>query len=313
MRGRLAAVGAALVGVFMSPVAPAQAAAARYVALGDSYSSGTGTRTYIDDGTTCQRSVYAYPSLLASARGYALNFRACSGATISDVTRLQLSALSRRTAYVTISVGGNDAGFSHVLSTCAQPRWAADCHDAIHSSREYITSTLPRALRRLYRAIGSRAPSATVVAVGYPHIFDGTDCNALTWFSSAEIRRLNATTALLNSTTHSAASAAGLSFANPTRRFVGHAVCDRPEWINGLSSPLSESYHPKISGHRHGYLPTVSRLMTGSTATVSATVLQAARASSDQLSRQQRQYTHLDRSIEPETFDPSPVLLEKTG
>jgi lysophospholipase L1-like esterase len=130
MRGRLAAVGAALVGVFMSPVAPAQAAAARYVALGDSYSSGTGTRTYIDDGTTCQRSVYAYPSLLASARGYALNFRACSGATISDVTRLQLSALSRRTAYVTISVGGNDAGFSHVLSTCAQPRWAADCHDA---------------------------------------------------------------------------------------------------------------------------------------------------------------------------------------
>ncbi len=34
-----------------------------YVALGDSYSSGTGTRTYISDGTSCQRSVYAYPSL----------------------------------------------------------------------------------------------------------------------------------------------------------------------------------------------------------------------------------------------------------
>ncbi len=57
-----------------------------YVALGDSYSSGVGTRTYIDDGTSCQRSVYAFPSLIASAKGYALNFRACSGAKVSDVT-----------------------------------------------------------------------------------------------------------------------------------------------------------------------------------------------------------------------------------
>ena len=93
MPGRLAAVSAALVGVFLSLAAPAQAAAPRYVALGDSYSSGTGTRTYIDDGTTCQRSMDAYPSLLASARGFALNFRACSGATIRDVTRLQIVAV----------------------------------------------------------------------------------------------------------------------------------------------------------------------------------------------------------------------------
>jgi hypothetical protein len=57
----------------------------------------------------------------------------------------------------------------------------------------------------------------------------------------------------------------------------------------------------------------VSRRVTGSTATVSATVLQAARSWSDRLARQQRQYAHVDRSIEPETFDPSPVLLKKTG
>jgi hypothetical protein len=55
--------------------APAQAGTGRYVALGDSYSSGTGTREYIDDGTTCQRSVHAYPSLLAAQRGYRLDFR----------------------------------------------------------------------------------------------------------------------------------------------------------------------------------------------------------------------------------------------
>ena len=60
----------------------------------DSYSSGTGTRTYIADGTSCLRSVYAYPSLIASAKGYALNFRACSGAKVADVTNTQLSALT---------------------------------------------------------------------------------------------------------------------------------------------------------------------------------------------------------------------------
>ena len=49
--------------------APAGAAAPSYVALGDSYSSGTGTRSYLADGTSCLRSVYAYPSLIASAKG----------------------------------------------------------------------------------------------------------------------------------------------------------------------------------------------------------------------------------------------------
>ena len=74
---------------------PAVAAAPSYVALGDSYSSGTGTRSYLADGTSCQRSTYAYPSLIAVARGYALNFRACSGATVADVTNTQLSRSPR--------------------------------------------------------------------------------------------------------------------------------------------------------------------------------------------------------------------------
>ena len=102
-----------------------QAMAVKYVALGDSYSSGTGTRTFYE--SKCQRSVYAYPSLVAASKGYSLNFRACSGAKVADVTSLQLSALSASTAYVTISVGGNDAGFADVMTTCAQPAWASSC------------------------------------------------------------------------------------------------------------------------------------------------------------------------------------------
>ena len=42
----------------------------------------------------------------------------------------------------------------------------------------------------------------------------------------------------------------GFTFVNPTSKFVGHAVCDNVEWLNGLSSPTTESYHPNIAGHR---------------------------------------------------------------
>jgi lysophospholipase L1-like esterase len=232
----LASVALVTVATLLAPTTPAAAAGASYVALGDSYSSGVGTRSYISDGTSCQRSTYAYPSLVAAARGYALNFRACSGAKISDVTNTQLSALGAGTGYVTISVGGNDARFSDVLTECAQPGWMSNCNGAIDKAQAYINNTLPGALATLYASIRTLAPNAKVVAVGYPRIFDGEDCNAGTWFSPAEETRLNATADLLNSKTSAAASARGFSFANPTSRFVGHAVCDSPEWLNGLSS-----------------------------------------------------------------------------
>ena len=280
--------------------APAGAAAPSYVALGDSYSSGTGTRSYLADGTSCLRSVYAYPSLIASAKGYALNFRACSGAKISDVTNSQLSALTASTSYVTLSVGGNDAGFADVLTTCAQPAWLSNCNGAVDRAQAYIRTTLPAALTTLYANIRARAPQAKVTVVGYPRIFNGEDCNLLTWFSPTEESRLNATADLLNSTTAARASAAGYSFANPTSRFVGHAVCDSPEWINGLSNPVTESYHPNKTGQASGYTPAVSPFVTGATVTATAALLTTASASSDRLTRQQRAYAVADRRIAPE-------------
>jgi lysophospholipase L1-like esterase len=302
MARRRALVTAALaaVTVLAIPAAPAFAAGPSYVALGDSYSSGTGTRSYIVDGTSCLRSVYAYPSLIASAKGYTLNFRACSGAKIPDVTNTQLSALGTGTGYVTISVGGNDAGFADVLTTCAQPAWLSNCNGAVDKAQSYIRNTLPGALDTLYSRIRARAPQAKVTVVGYPRIFNGEDCNALTWFSPTEESRLNATADLINSTTAARASAAGFAFANPTSRFVGHAVCDSPEWINGLSNPVVESYHPNISGHASGYTPTVSPYVTGATVTVTAAVLSTARASSETLAARQRTYAAADRSIQPE-------------
>jgi lysophospholipase L1-like esterase len=292
----------ALVAALLAPATGAQAAPPSYVALGDSYSSGTGTRSYIADGTSCQRSTYAYPSLIAAARGYSLTFRACSGARIADVTNNQLGALSAATSYVTISVGGNDAGFADVLTECATPWWAGDCDGAIDAAQAFINNNLPGQLSTLYASIRSKAPNARVVVVGYPRIFMGEDCNAGTWFSPAEQTRLNQTADLLNARTQTQASNRGFSFANPTSRFIGHAVCDDVEWINGLSNPISESYHPNKPGHSSGYTPSVSPLLTGAVVTVTAKTKQLARDAGSRQAELQREYAAADGRIEPETF-----------
>src|ERR1043165_5465480 len=98
--------------------APASAAAQNYVALGDSYSSGVGTGgTY--SGGNCKRSTNAYPQLWANSHKPAsFKFVACSGAVTSDVLNNQISSLSASTSLVTISIGGNDAGFVDVITTC---------------------------------------------------------------------------------------------------------------------------------------------------------------------------------------------------
>jgi hypothetical protein len=287
----------------LAVVSPASAAQTpSYVALGDSYSSGVGTGTFINDGTSCQRSVYAYPSLIAAARGYALNFRACSGARVPDVRTNQIGALDSSTHYVSISVGGNDAGFASVLTECAKPGWMSNCNRAIDGAQSIINSSLPGSLASLYSAIHGRASSATVVVVGYPRLFNGEDCNALTWFSPSEEARLNATADLLNSTIAAAASAAGFGYVNPTSAFIGHAVCGNPEWLNGLSWPISESYHPNRTGHANGYTPLVSPRLTGNAVTVNDSVLAAAAASGTRLADRQRGYAAADAAIQPKDF-----------
>ena len=299
---RLLALAVATLALPLLTPGAAHAAPPSYVALGDSYSSGVGTRSYLNDGTSCQRSVYAFPSLIAAAKGYALNFRACSGAKVSDVTNTQLSALSAGTSYVTISVGGNDAGFTSVITTCAQPAWLSDCNGAVSKAQSYIKNVLPGLLATLYSSIRSKAPNATVVVVGYPRLFNGEDCNALTWFSPSDESLLNATADLLDGKLAAAAAARGFAFANPTSAFIGHAVCGNPEWLNGLSNPISESYHPNRLGHASGYTPLVSPLLTGAGLTVTQAVLAAAREQGPALAARQRTYAAADRSIRPERF-----------
>lgn len=247
--GRVRAAAVCVVAVAATVlVAPVASGASSYVALGDSYAAGVGTRSYYTDSGSCYRSPAAYPVLDADRIGATLSFQACSGARTGDVLSSQLGALAASTNLVTVQVGGNDVGFTSVITTCAEPSWASNCGAAIDRAQAYIRNTLPGRLDTLYAAIRGKAPNARVTVVGYPRLFNGQDCNAGTWFSPTEETRLNQTADLLNSTTENRAGIQGFEFADPTTAFAGHAICDAVAWVNGLSNPTRESYHPNTHG-----------------------------------------------------------------
>ena len=189
-------------------------------------------------------------------------FAACAGAKTGDVLNNQVSSLTTGTRFVTITIGGNDAGFSSVIVECAKPSWASNCSGRVNTAQSYIRNTLPGQLNNVYSSIRSRSPSATVIVLGYPRLFMGEDCNGGTWFSADDMTRLNATADLLRDTIRSRAVAYGFTFKDAIPPFVGHAVCSDTEWINGLSNPVGESYHPNRDGQRLGYAPLV-RQVTG--------------------------------------------------
>lgn len=226
--------------------APANAAPLRYAALGDSYSAGVGAGGSSND---CYQSQKGYPALVAKSTGWTLDYRACSGAVIADVRNSQVPAISSTTNKVTVSAGGNDIGFADALLECAKPGWMSNCNAKLDTAASRITGTLPGRLDGLYGDIKAKAPNAQVVAVGYPRLFNGTDCNVITFFSAAEMQRANQLADQLNTVTRSRATAKGVSFADPRSAFSGHAWCDAQAWINGPSWNLADSYHPNAAGN----------------------------------------------------------------
>lgn len=250
-------------GLLAAAAVPVQAEEpVEYVALGDSFSAGTGTRASVDD---CYRSPYGFPALLAGAHGLALDYQACSGATTADVRRDQLGALGATTDYVTMTIGGNDLGYASVITQCALPGWLSNCQGRIDDALALLHAEMPQRYDSLFAEIGARAPSAQVVIGSYPHLFNGRDCNLATFFSAAEMRSLNGATDQLADVIQDRALAAGFGYVDARPAFRGHAVCDSPEWVNGLSWPIQESYHPNRAGNV-GYADVFWPGTTGTTA-----------------------------------------------
>lgn len=261
---RISTMAAGLAAVVVSVLAltgsGAQAQTVEYVALGDSYASGVGTRDYQDDGSDCSRSDSAYPSLLADELDADLTFAACSGAKTGDVLTEQLDGLSGSTDLVTITVGGNDTGWAGVIQQCAYP-YPWTCDSQIDNAEQFIRDQLPAKLHAVYDAVAEAAPNADVIVAGYPRLFNGEECNAITRISPDEQSQLNDAADLLGDTIGQVAGSHGFAYADARDRFDDHAICDDSEWLNGISWPVAESYHPNKAGQKDGYYTLVTGLV----------------------------------------------------
>ncbi|MFC4337746.1 SGNH/GDSL hydrolase family protein [Salininema proteolyticum] len=246
------AAAAALLAVMAAVPTMAFTEAEQYVAMGDSYASGVGAGDY--DGSDCSRSSNAYGPLLAERLGAELVFPACGGATIPTVYSGQMDSLSPEADLVTISVGGNDVGFSDIISTCTFSS-DATCFERIEEAEADGRDRVAGELADLYADIAAAAPNADTVVVGYPHLFHEQACFSAFGISAAEQERLNEGVDTINAITAEVAAAQGFTFADPVDDFAGHGICSWTPWIKGLD--FDGAYHPNASGQASGYLPAV--------------------------------------------------------
>lgn len=238
-----------------------------YVALGDSYSSGEGLGPYVDGtdqiglvGTytnLCHRSLDAYGPLLSKDANRPLPiFAACSGAITNDYFQpnsegnysqtgspvpAQRDALSSSTKSVTITMGGNDAGFANVLATCVYARvslihfggsgcsklpWLVESTDraiaALGGGRGWTTAAKGTAkgqpihpIAEVIRDILAQAPNAHVYIADYPQLFGNPSK-----FKECKVGTMD------------------LTFMSPTLPHIARAYISSADakWINAVSA-----------------------------------------------------------------------------
>ena len=227
-----------------------------YVALGDSYSSGVGAGDYISSSGSCDRSTLAYPEQWAgvNAPGSFVSV-ACSGATTADVLSSQVSALSASTTLVSITIGGNDAGFSSVMETCVFLPTRL-CLNAVAAAESFIATQLPGRLDQTLQTIAADAPNATVVVLDYPDLYDLSKSGTCIGLSTSDRIALDQGADELDGAIQAAALANGDTFADVRGQFAGHEICDSNSWLHSVDIfALSSSYHPTAAGQDLGYLP----------------------------------------------------------
>jgi lysophospholipase L1-like esterase len=233
----------------------------RYAALGDSYSAGYGAGDYLTDEASlrCARSRNAYPMLLSDADSRLDNveFVACSGAYTADLVAGQLDVLDSYTRVVTLTIGGNDAGFTVLLGclqngTCSDNQAALQARvdaglKALAGSKAYTAEGGRKvtSLVKVISAIHARAPKADIFLAGYPELFGYQKTCPV---SAASRLWVNTQTERLNVVIAASALASRLkgidaTYVGVVAGFDGHGVCDRSSsWV------ATDVMHPTQTG-----------------------------------------------------------------
>jgi lysophospholipase L1-like esterase len=231
------------------------------VVLGDSFASGVGNLPYDDGSANCKRSAAAYGPLLDRYGVVTLQaFAACSGARTTDILGTggnptqppQIGSVTDATDVVTVQALGNDFQIARIEPVCV----VDDCSrlPLLQEMIDAVPVQAPPLLDGLYDAIAERAPRATVIAVGYPYLFDPAGGPQCPYMNASELAAVTELTDRLNKAIRDAAAEHGFRFAATDRAFAGHDVCSTSPWIYSpvpASGPFPSSADPDGQGGLH--------------------------------------------------------------
>ena len=244
------------------------AAAANYTALGDSYAAGPLIPNPLLP-LGCLKSSNNYAHLAAPGIGLTLRDASCSGAETEDMTSPQnvdpdgpnppqFNSLDASTTVVSLTIGGNDIGFSEVAESCitANP-FSHPCLDkynpgGVDQLKARIEATAPK-VAAVLQGIHSRSPAAKIYLVNYPAIFPetGFGCWPQMPLGFQDVPYLRATEQRLNSMLATQAAANGATLVNWYNASIGHDACKgtSTRWVEPLvPTTLAAPIHPNKAG-----------------------------------------------------------------
>lgn len=248
------------------------ARAANYVALGDSYAAGPLIPNPVLP-LGCLKSDHNYPHLAAPGIGLTLRDASCSGATTVDMTEPQnveidgpnppqFNSLDANTTVVSLTIGGNDIGFSEVAESCitlnpfSHP--CLDKYDAggVDQLKARIEATAPK-VAAVLQGIHARSPSAKIYVVNYPAIFPetGYGCWPQMPIGLLDVPYLRSTEQRLDSMLATQAAANGATLVNWYNASIGHDACkgSSTRWVEPLvPGELAAPIHPNLAGMQGG-------------------------------------------------------------
>ncbi|MGW7489455.1 SGNH/GDSL hydrolase family protein [Streptomyces sp. NPDC054786] len=223
------------------------------------------------------------------------HFVACSGARIynvvsfgqnSELPQLKQGYLDQNTTLVTLSVGGNDARFTDIVTKCFLPMLVncqassldnvnPDNSDAAEGETGRLDEWAPKWLRdqirpritAMLKMIHDKAPNAKIVLMGYPKLLSNNG-SCLPAIEESEGKWVNTVADTLATEMKGAVDDANSKygaksvFSDPRAAFAGKTICGDPESVHGivisgqsqadneLPQPSMQSFHPKPAGAR---------------------------------------------------------------
>jgi GDSL-like Lipase/Acylhydrolase family len=261
----------------------AAARGATYVGLGDSYVAGP-LIPYPVPPYGCLKSNHDYPHLAASGIGLPLRDASCSGAKTDDMFQPQsiefdgpnppqLDSIDAETSVVSLTIGGNDIGYSEIVRSCVTFNpFSSPCKNKYASGGqdELAARIGATALKvdAVLTAIHSRAPQARVVVVNYPAIFPetGFGCWPQMPFGFADVPYLRAKERELNAMLATEATENGATLANWYQASIGHDAC-KASWVRWVEPYVPTNpaapIHPNLAGMRGAAVVLVTATQAG--------------------------------------------------